>query len=141
MCFLLIAMVMVSFAAHGSRGAITSTNFLGKHVYWLASNGALLRAVVTDVRGTIPELPSYPAEISDIKFEVRPDIDGTHPDNLPPVSSHEPHFNLEGHEYDGWAPPTVPRNDTKGGSWTEAGTRWRGNMKTGDSASLCPYRC
>ena len=122
----------VSFAVYG--GTITSTNLIGKHIYWLASNGALLRAVVTDVQGTFSETFSETLGISDIKFEVRPDIDGTHPDDLPPVSSHEPRFDLEGREYDSFVVPTVPRNDIDGGSWTEVGKRWRGTMMSGSAS-------
>lgn len=125
----LFVTAMVSFSAYG--GTITSTNLIGKHIYWLASNGALLRAVVTDVQGTVSDGFT---PISDIKFEVRPDIDGTHPDDLPPVSPHEPRFDLEGREYDSFVVPTVPRNDTDGGSWTEVGKRWRGTMMSGSAS-------
>ena len=130
MRFLLMLMTAISFYTYGNKitAAVphkaTSISLLGKHVYWLASNGALLRAVITDMRGML----SKSEHDSNIKLEVRSSID-----HLSSVLSHAPRFdNQDEHLPDRSSAPSVPSNDLDGGAWTRSGRQWDHNIRIGN---------
>ena len=114
MKFLATTMMMAGFVAYGSSGTqvayekAKSISLIGQRVYWQASNGALLSALITEVRAIPPDSILEPAALSNLQFVVRPRAD----DDMGVPSAQAPRFDFQDeHAPDGIKTPTIPLVD------------------------------